>query len=30
MDKRIIDPRKGPINKNAAVRVLPKLDANFE
>ena len=28
MDKRVIDPRKGPINKNATVRTLPKLDSN--
>ena len=28
MDKRVIDPRKGPINKNATVRTLPKLDNN--
>jgi len=25
MDKRILDPRKGPINRNAATRSLPKL-----
>ncbi|CAF3419998.1 unnamed protein product [Rotaria sp. Silwood1] len=25
MDKRVIDPRKGPINRNAATRSLPKL-----
>jgi hypothetical protein len=25
MDKRILDPRKGPINRNAATRTLPKL-----
>jgi len=28
MDKRIIDPRKGPIDKKAAVRVLPKIDTS--
>ena len=28
MDKRVIDPRKGPINRNATVRVLPRLDTN--
>lgn len=26
MDKRVLDPRKGPINKNATVRTLPKLE----
>ncbi len=25
MDKRILDPKKGPINRNAATRSLPKL-----
>ncbi len=25
MDKRVLDPRKGPINRNAATRSLPKL-----
>lgn len=25
MDKRVLDPRKGPINRNAATRALPKL-----
>jgi hypothetical protein len=28
MDKRILDPRKGPIDKKAAVRVLPKIETN--
>lgn len=25
MDKRVIDPRKGPITRNAATRSLPKI-----